>query len=173
MNWCGVDLGWAYSDLLRSIVRQTRCGDRAQDVLHDSLLRYVLTPKRDAIAEPQAYLRTVARSVLTDHLRDSVRYVPFRYEQDDDGIDIDSVVTLAEPATPSAEQLADLHQRLEALQCLLDGLPPRCREVFWLFRVEGYKQIEIASKLGMSVNMVERHVMRALIDLRAARELLS
>ena len=41
-----------------------------------------------------------------------------------------------------------------------------------MFRVDGYKQSEIATELGISLNMVERHVMRAMISLREARELL-
>ena len=74
---------------------------------------------------------------------------------------------------PSAVVLADLQQRLAAAQRVIEGLPPRCREVFWLCKVEGHSQPRIAATLGISLNMVERHLMRALLDLRAARELLA
>ncbi len=80
---------------------------------------------------------------------------------------------LEEKLSSSPEHLADLQQRLQALQSIIDCLPPRCREVFWLFRIEGVSQVEIAHTLGISLNMVERHVIRALLDLRLARDLVS
>lgn len=164
--WCGLDLSWVYSDLLLSISRRTRCVHRARDVLHDSLLRYVLTQRRDRIVQPHAYLRTVVSTVLSDHHREASRYEPFAVEAADGG------AALPEATAPSAERLADVQQRLRAVQRILDCLPPRCREVFWLFRIEGQSQPEIAARLGISLNMVERHVMRALLDLRAARDLI-
>jgi len=58
------------------------------------------------------------------------------------------------------------------IQQILEQLPTRCRQVFWMYRVEGYTQTEIAAALGISKNMVERHVMRAIVDLSSARELI-
>lgn len=72
---------------------------------------------------------------------------------------------------PSAEHLADMQQRLEAIQRILACLPARCREVLWLTRIEGHRQVEVARMLGISVTMVERHIARALLDLREAHEL--
>jgi RNA polymerase sigma-70 factor (ECF subfamily) len=45
--------------------------------------------------------------------------------------------------------------------------------VFWLARIEGHRQVHIATLLGISLNMVERHLIRALLDLRTARDVLS
>ena len=39
-----------------------------------------------------------------------------------------------------------------------------------MYRIEGYPQKDIAAQLKISLNMVERHLIRALLDLRAARE---
>jgi len=171
-NWCGLDLAWVYSDLLGSINRQTHCVHRARDVLHDSLLRFVLAQKQETIRQPHAYLRTVVGNVLND-----LRCDAKRFESLDDAARGDEVSTergglLPVETAPSAERLADLQQRLRTVQRILDCLPARCREVFWLFRIEGCAQSEIAARLGISLNMVERHVMRALVDLRKARALL-
>ncbi|AOY00174.1 RNA polymerase sigma factor [Jeongeupia sp. USM3] len=162
MHWYGLDLHWAYAELLPGLRRQTGCLHRAWDILHDALLRYALTRNRAQIAQPHAYLRTVIGATLVDHHREQRRFVPLP----------DHAETADTPVAPSAETVAALHQRLAMLQRVLDTLPPRCREVFWLFRVEGHTQAEIAATLGISVNMVERHVMRALIDLRAIRDTL-
>ncbi|GHD69984.1 sigma-70 family RNA polymerase sigma factor [Jeongeupia chitinilytica] len=161
MHWYGLDLRWAYAELLPGLRRQTGCLHHAWDILHDALLRYALTRTRTQIAQPHAYLRTVIGAVLVDHHREQRRFVAL---PDDAGAS-DTV-----PAEPSAETVAALRQRLAILQRVLDALPPRCREVFWLFRIESHTQGEIALKLGISVNMVERHVMRALVDLRTVKE---
>ena len=41
----------------------------------------------------------------------------------------------------------------------------------WPFRIEGLPQQEIAAQLGISLNMVQRHIMRAMLDLLEARDL--
>jgi len=152
-TWLGLDLRWAYESLLPAIWRRTLCVHRAQDVLHDAFLRYALSQRPSPLRQPNAYLRVVVQSVLADHAAEAGRYV-----------------ALPQPGVPpSPEGLAELQQRLAAMQKLIDGLPPRCRDVFWLCRVEGYTQPEIAQRLGISLNMVERHMIRALLDLRAAR----
>jgi len=163
VNWQDIDLRWAYSDLLLSLSRQTRCVQRAYDVLHDAFLRFALARPAQPLTQPNAYLRQVAQSVLVDHFRRNARVQPLpeHHEESDDT-----------HFAPSAEHLLDVQQRLIALQRILDCLPPRCREVFWLARIEGCAQSEIAQQLGITLNMVERHMARALVDLRNARELL-
>lgn len=169
MEWKGVNLHWAYTDLLLSLSRRTQCVQRAYDVLHDALIRFVLANQRSHIEQPNAYLRRIAHTVLVDHYRDASRFYLLP-----DG-DIEPWLELRDDAefAPSAEHLADLQQRLDALQQILDCLPERCREVFWLVRIEGHRQVDIARMLDISTTMVERHLVRALIDLRRARDLLA
>ncbi|CAG0996537.1 putative RNA polymerase sigma factor FecI [Methylophilaceae bacterium] len=173
MIWYGLDLRWAYADLLPGIYRHTHCVHTAYDVLHDALLRFALSRNRDHIERPHAYLRTIVRSVLTNTHREAVRFVPLASDE----IESSERNAASEPMpeqflAPSPEQIADFQQRLQALQRIIDCLPQRCREVFWLFRIDGLPQTEIAARLGISLNMVERHIIRALVDLRAGRELL-
>lgn len=165
ITWAGLDLRWAYSDLLRNIYARTRCIQTAYDVLHDSMLRFALSKNHAGLKEPHAYMRVVVRNLLTDTHLEKSRFVSF--DKDDELSDWH-----LDYCAPSPEQLADLQQRMEAIQSIINCLPPKCREVFWLFRIEGVSQTEIALQLNISVNMVERHVIRALVDIRAARELL-
>lgn len=176
--WLGLDLRWAYGSLLPAIWRSTRCIHRAQDVLHDAFVRYALSGRHEGIAQPHAYLRVVARTVLADQMAHERRFVPLpdlagEPDSTAPGRRTDAIAVEEAFTAPSAEVLADLQQRLAAAQRVIEGLPPRCREVFWLCKVEGHSQPRIAATLGISLNMVERHLMRALLDLRAARELLA
>lgn len=164
--WHGIDLRWAYANLLPAINQQTRCLHRSSDILHDALIRFVvsLSPHRDE--KPHAYLRTIVQHLITDEYHQAKRF--------------DSLELFAESwpeesltlAMPSAEFLTDMKQRLSYVQKIIDDLPPRCRETFWLYRIEGYTQPVIAEKLGISKNMVERHMMRAIVDLSGAKELI-
>jgi RNA polymerase sigma factor (sigma-70 family) len=174
-NWHGIDLQWAYGSLLRAVVRRTQCAHRAKDVLHDAFVRFALKPGTTELLAPPAYFRTVVQSVLADQHRDAQR-LPLLADEPgatDDAHDDDARAFSSGLYHPSAQDLFAIRQRLDLFQRLLDALPPKCRDVFWLFRIEGHSQPEIAARLGISLNMVERHIMRALVDLRAARDVLS
>ncbi|QDX81802.1 hypothetical protein B9N43_11410 [Denitratisoma sp. DHT3] len=166
MTWHGVDLRWAYADLLGGIQRRTGCVHRAGDVLHDSLIRLALATTREPIARPHAYLRTVVGTVLTDHYRDDARWAPLPDYEDWTGEG--NFAALA----PSAERVAQLRACLSAAQRVFDRLPAKRREVFWLFRIDGLSCRAIAERLGLSIRTVENHVMRTMVDLRDAEELM-
>jgi len=42
----------------------------------------------------------------------------------------------------------------------IDSLPPKCREVIWLWRVDDLSQKEVTHRLGISEKSVEKHVMK-------------
>lgn len=50
----------------------------------------------------------------------------------------------------------------------VDSLPTRCREIFWLSRMEGLKHKEIAERLNISVNTVEGQMAIALRKLKVS-----
>ncbi len=163
MFWYGIDLRWAYADLLPSIYRQTYCKHSAYDILHDALIRFALTKNPNCEQQPHAYLRTITQNLMLEKFRhDSYSK---NYQNTQQNALNDETLT-----TPSPEHLADLKQRLMLLNQIIEDLPARCREVFILFRLDGIKQNEIARQLNISINMVERHLIRALLDIRAARK---
>ena len=45
---------------------------------------------------------------------------------------------------------------------VIDKLPPKCREVFCMSRMEGLNTREIAERMGTSTQNVEKHIARAL-----------
>lgn len=168
LSWLGVDLRWLYADLLHAVLRRTRCHHRAGDVLHDALLRYAHAAARQAVQQPHAYLRRVVDSVLVDHARAECRWRPL---PDDDAEPANGPAGLAQPLAPPTELLAEMRQRLQQLQTLMHGLPPRCREVFWLCRVEGHSQPAVAQRLGLALKTVEGHLARALVELNRLQRL--
>lgn len=73
--------------------------------------------------------------------------------------------SVADVAATDADLLAS---DLEAtVQSAVDGMPPRCREVFTLVRTQSLSYSEVAAILGIAPKTVEVHMGRALAILRA------
>lgn len=146
-------------DLLRFLARRVGPQD-APDLLHEAYLRLFRHAAREAVAEPQALLRTAASNLASDHLRRRKTEQKYRdFEQDASGL-------ASGLALPDAQ--IEARERLKLLLEAMQQLPPRCRQVFIMRRFDGLHQEEIARRLGISRNMVEKHMRLALERLRAA-----
>ncbi|MBL8270902.1 RNA polymerase sigma factor [Steroidobacter sp.] len=58
----------------------------------------------------------------------------------------------------SPERRLDSRQQLRRLADVLNSLPPRCRQVIWLRKIDALSQKEVAERLGISVRTVECHI---------------
>ncbi len=162
IEWHGINLRWAYCELLPAIYNDIRCRHTAYDILHDALLKFAISPSAVNLEKPHAYLRVIAHNLANDDRRISKKLIPFSSSDE-----FSSPEFMEDPTrlAPSPEELTCLKQRLETLQRIINKLPPKCREAFWLYRVEEMALKEIAEKLSISVNMVSRHITRAMLDL--------
>ena len=66
------------------------------------------------------------------------------------------------------ETIVSARQDLDVILAAVDELPPKCREVFLMQRNEGLAYAEIASRLGISESMVQKHMSKALTRLHDA-----
>jgi RNA polymerase sigma-70 factor (ECF subfamily) len=147
--------------LKRFFMRRLRNAADAADATQETFLRMLSLRQKTIIDNPQAYLFQIARSVA--HAA-SMR------------VAADANLFLPEAAGVNEEEDAPGQERIvNARQCLLmmakaiEQLPARCQEVFILSRLHGLSNGEIAARLGISRNMVEKHIIRALLQCRAAR----
>jgi RNA polymerase sigma-70 factor (ECF subfamily) len=51
---------------------------------------------------------------------------------------------------------------LRLLQAALDKLPPRCRQVVLMRKVEGFSQKEVAKEMGITIETVENQVAKGM-----------
>lgn len=111
------------------------------------------------VRQPRAYVYSVAQSVVLQQLR-RAQVVSIEAVAE-----IDRVAIGGDEVCP--ERTASSRQELARVRSLIDGLPDKCREAFVLRRVEGYSQREIAERMQISENTVEKHVckgIRVLMD---------
>lgn len=64
------------------------------------------------------------------------------------------------------EEEADKYVRIEKIHSAIDELPPKCREIFKMSKINGLSYTEIANYLGISQKTVENQIMRGLKLLR-------
>jgi RNA polymerase sigma-70 factor (ECF subfamily) len=167
IEWHGINLRWAYCELLPAIYHDIRCRHKAYDILHDALLKFAISPSTIQLEKPHAYLRVIAQNLAHEDRKFNQRLIPIS------GEDVDLTAFLEDPSrvAPSPEELTSIKQRLEALQRVINRLPPKCREAFWLYRIDQRSLKEIADQLSISVNMVSRHITRAMLDLARLQDL--
>src|SRR5262249_48716532 len=99
---------------------------------------------------PRAFLFSVARHVLIDRRRRE-RIISIQAAGDNDFSN-----DLVEEKTP--ERWVGARQDFARVANAFDRLPPKCREVIWLRRVQNLSQKEVAKKLGISEKTVEYHI---------------
>ena len=144
-----------YEELTAFVRGRVRCPAMAADIVQETYIRAVTGKTPPSIDNPRAFLYRVAGNLAIDHLRREQRRQTFMA----DGMDAEFV----SDGQPGAERAVPARQGVARLYRIVDELPEKCREVFILRRFDGLDQKEIAVRLGISRNMVEKHLRRALV----------
>ncbi len=134
----------------------------ATDLAQEIYLRLLRVEKGEPIRNYQAYLYRIASHVVYEFkLRARRELVTFDSEEAD---------AWSERPAPYFEDPVGEQVGLERqLARALDKLHPTGRAVLILHKQEGHSYEETAQRLGISVNMVHKHLTRALALLRAAK----
>lgn len=120
------------------------------DLRQEAYVRVYEAAGKSRPTAPRAFLFTTARHLITDRLRRG------RVVSIEPVGDLEALNVLIDEVSP--ERRLDAHQILHRLVAAFDRLPPRCREVVWLRRVEELPQKEVAARLGISEKTVEKQV---------------
>lgn len=145
--------------LTRYIRRHWRNQSDISDLRQEIYTRVYTAARQQLPIHAQAFLFTTARNHLINIARRA------------DVVSLDLVADL-EASYPGAIT-ADLNSQLTAreelrqVQAGLEKLPPRCRQVVTLRRIEGLSTREVAERLNISLSTVEQqlvHGIRALAD---------
>jgi RNA polymerase sigma factor (sigma-70 family) len=140
--------------LVRYLTRAWFARDEIHDLRQETYLRVYEAAAKSRPHSPRAFLFATARHLIADRLRRS-RIVSIESGWDSEALDV-----LIDEISP--ERCTGGQQELSSLSRAFDLLPPRCREVVWLRRVEDRSQKEVAARLGIGEGMVEKHIANAM-----------
>lgn len=151
-----------YEELVNYVRHRFRGRGFARDVVHDVCLQVMERPPAEPVQIPLAMLRRMSTNRAIDWVRsdttrtalaETMAEVPDAHAHGSDGA-----------------QALESQQHLLALVRIVEGLPPRARQVFLLSRIHDMPQQEIADALEISRNMVTQHLARALRTIEAEWE---
>lgn len=147
-----------YGELRAFARRKVGSMSLAEDLVQEAMARFAAT---DGARNPRALLYRILGNLVIDHRRRERT----RTAVVDDGADG------LEQADASANVEAQVaaRQELALIEKAVAELPPRCRECFVLRRFHDLSQAEIAERMGISRNMVEKHLRNA--TLHCARKI--
>lgn len=127
----------------------------SEDLVQHVFLRLASGGRIEASLGVEGYLFKIAHNLLRDRqrrlaVRNSSAHEP--YEDDTHG---------AQSGAPTPERLVQNSQLIEQLLVVVQELPERTREVFTLYYLHGMPHAQIASRLGIAVSTIEKHMARA------------
>lgn len=148
-----------YDDLVDHLRR--RFGDKsfARDVVQDVCVQLLEAPPAAAIHKQYAFLRRVSTHLAIDR---------YRVERGRQRI-VESMADLPEHVADGRNHArhAESRQELDVLTEIIENLPPRCREVFIMHKIHEIPQAEVAARLKISRQMVEKHLRVGMVACRA------
>lgn len=128
--------------------------------LRQDIYEHTLTGARRGLpGNSRAFVFTVARNHLINQAK-RARIVPIKTIADLDAVPREIDIYATERALSARDELRRAKEGI-------DKLPPKCREIVILHKVDGLTDREAAETLGVSVETVRRQIklgMKALID---------
>jgi RNA polymerase sigma-70 factor (ECF subfamily) len=124
------------------------------DLVQEVFLRLTRRGDLAGVDNLEGYVFQTAANVLRDRARRRATHRAHAHQP----IGNDQV----EGAAFSPERVLLGREAVGQLRAALLALPPRTRDVFFLGRIEGLGYAEIASRLGISLSAVNKHMAKAL-----------
>jgi RNA polymerase sigma factor (sigma-70 family) len=140
--------------LTRFLQRNWRHEAEISDLRQEAYARVYEAAKRERPQLVKPFLFQIARNLMIDRLRRQ-SVVSLESMVDVDWLNVSD-------DRPSSEAYVAARQELRLLQAALDKLPPRCRQVVLMRKVEGFSQREVAKEMGITIETVENQVAKGM-----------
>ena len=133
---------------------RVQSGQDVDDLVQEAYAKLSALSVVDHITRPRSYFFQTVQNLLTDHIRHE-RIVRIEAVADVGALD-------TADDEPSAERIVGSRREFARVAALIENLPDRCRQIFRMRKIEGLSQREIASRMGVSENVVENDAVKGL-----------
>jgi len=140
--------------LTRYLRRHWPHPDDIHDLRQEAYVRIYESARTHIPMAARPFIFKIAQRLIADRIRRK------RIVAIDSMGDLDASSVVVDEISPEREAAA--HQELRHLAEALDGLPPKCREVVWMCRIDDLSRKEAAARLGVSEKTVEKHLMKGM-----------
>lgn len=141
------------SSLTRYVARYFKRSHEAEDVVQEAFVKVMQAQHERRIQSPKSYLFRTARNLSLAQINKK------SYKLTDELGDLLSESELL--ASRSLEADYEVRENFEVFCRAVQALPVKCRRAFVLCRVYGFKQQEVAERMGITLSAVEGHLTRA------------
>lgn len=150
--------GWLayYGELIGAWAKRNSRPSDAEDAAQDAMAR-VLSDGNVAVLDRKAYLYRAAQNRLISEVRRQSRHP---------ATPLEALAAEDHPLLQDPEADARARQLADALERALASLPLKKRQAYVWHRLEGYTQPEIAARMGLGLNTVERYIIDATREMR-------
>lgn len=149
-----IDEVMPHADSYRALARKLVGPADAEDVVQDAYARLLGVSAWREIASPRAFTLQVIRNLALERLRRASL------------VRMDQLTSLDrhDVSDPSPDAFAVVADRaeLKRVLALIEALPPQCRKVMKMRKMDGKSPGQIAESLGLSVSTVEKHLAKGL-----------
>lgn len=153
-----------YSGLCILACRYTGKKEIAEEIVQETFLKIWEGRKKIEITGSfHAYLYTSVRNGCVNYLKHLMLERKF---SEDKSKALQQTVNYLQISQEDGSSMLVAEELEKILDEALDSLPPKCREIFLLSRKENLRYSEIAKKLGLTRNTVQRQMSIALGKLR-------
>jgi len=140
--------------LTRFLQRNWRNEAEIGDLRQEAYARVYEAAQRERPLLVKPFLFQITRNLMIDRLRRQ-SVVSLESMTDFEWLNVSD-------DKPSSEAYVAARQELRLLQAALDALPPRCRQVVLMRKVEGLSQKEVAKRMGITIETVENQVAKGM-----------
>lgn len=147
---------WLYNtykhQLAGNLLKLVKTSDIAEDILHDVFVKvWENRTKIDPTRSFEGYLYRIAANMVADFYRKISKDRNYQKQ----------LISIQETVYQHIDELLENKYRKELIDKALTELPPKCRTVFQLCKIEGRSYEEVSNLLQISPNTISNHLNRA------------
>jgi RNA polymerase sigma-70 factor (ECF subfamily) len=147
---------WLYNtykhQLAGNLLKLVKSSDVAEDILHDVFVKvWENRTKIDPERSFEGYLYRIAANMVADFYRKISKDRNYQ----------EYLIAIQETVYQHIDELLENKYRRELIDKALTELPPKCRTVFQLCKIEGRSYEEVSNLLQISPNTISNHLNRA------------